>query len=262
MSDIQVMGIVNITPDSFSDGGQFLDVDKALRHSESLIQAGATILDIGAQSTRPGSTWISPNEEIERLSPILERYRSYFSIPLSLDTVNASTALFGIQHGVTMINDISAGTHDPQMMSVAAQHQIPMILMHMQGIPKTMQDNPTYQDVVHEVYTFLENQVQKAKKMGVPSVVVDPGIGFGKTAAHTITLLNQLHVFTPLAPVLVGPSRKSFLATLTGQSDPYRLEGTIASCIWSLYQGATWFRVHDVEAVARALHVACALRKG
>ena len=256
MAPFQLMGIVNVTPDSFSDGGQFLDSDAALRHIETLIRDGADMIDIGAQSTRPGSKWISIQEELSRLTPVLSRYRTYFSTPLSLDTVQSETALFGLSHGVSMLNDVSGATQDPRMLAVAARYQVPIVLMHSQGPPETMQQNPTYVDVVSEVYQFLAQQVMLAQKSGVSRVIIDPGIGFGKTLAHTLTLLNRLDAFIPLAPVLVGLSRKSFIAAITGELGTSRLEGTLSACVLALSKGTSFFRVHDVASARKALQVA------
>lgn len=249
------MGVLNITPDSFSDGGQFLSVDKALQHAERLIKEGADILDIGAESSRPGSEPVSVEEELSRLTPFLKYYVRHFDTPLSLDTTKADVAALGIDHGVWMINDITGLTGDSRMLDTVANSHVALCLMHMQNQPESMQDSPQYEDVVSEVYHFLKQQTQTAHDAGVKTVVVDPGIGFGKSLDHNLSLLRHLDKFSELGPVLIGTSRKSFIGAITGEPVSERLEGTLASNLWAYQKGASLFRVHDVVSFKKALQV-------
>jgi dihydropteroate synthase len=249
------MGVVNLTPDSFSDGGQFLSVDAALRHVECLIADGATILDIGAESSRPGADPVSTKEEINRLTPFLVQYRSHFDIPLSLDTSKADVASVGIAHGVRWINDIT-GLSDDQMIPVIKKGGVGVIIMHMKGMPKTMQETPHYKDVMKEVYVTLDTHVNACQQAGISEIIIDPGIGFGKTVSHNLQLLKQLKQLKSLkCPILVGTSRKSFIGQITGEGVDNREEGTIASSLYAISQGADIIRVHDVGAMQRALSV-------
>ncbi len=255
-----LMGIVNVTPDSFSDGGQFFSADKALRHIETLIAAGADIIDIGAESTRPGSDSISDDEEIKRLKPVLSVYRNHFDIPLSLDTTKASVADFGLSLGASMINDVSGLTADNLLPQVVSRYAVPVVLMHRSGISKTMQENPTYHHIISDIKETLKQAVSNARGFGITDIIIDPGIGFGKTLSHNLALLKYLKDFADLnCPILIGTSRKSFIGAITGETSTDRLSGTIASCVVSLMNGATFFRVHDVLEVKKALSVSHAI---
>ena len=253
--DQKILGVLNITPDSFSDGGQFFSVDSALKQAERLIEDGADVLDIGAESSRPGADKVSVEEEIRRLKPFLETYSKHFDTPLSLDTYKAEVAALGLEHNVWMINDITGLTGDENMLETVAQSDAALCLMHIQKRPDTMQDSPEYDEVVSDVYLFLSEQVKTAKDAGVKTVVVDPGIGFGKTLDHNLSLLRHLDKFTNLGPVLIGTSRKSFIGAITGEGVSERLEGTLASNIWAYQKGASLFRVHDVVSFKKALKV-------
>jgi dihydropteroate synthase len=253
--DKKILGVVNITPDSFSDGGQFFSVDKALAHAEQLIKDGADALDIGAESSRPGADSVSVEEEIRRLKPFLTYYTKHFDTPLSLDTYKSEVAALGLEHNVWMINDITGLTGDKAMLDTVSKSDAVLCLMHMQKRPDTMQDAPEYYDVVTEVYDFLKAQTLKAKDAGVHTVVVDPGIGFGKTLEHNLSLLRDLDRFCDLGPVLIGTSRKSFIGAITGEAVSERLEGTLASNLWAYQKGASLFRVHDVVSFKKALQV-------
>jgi dihydropteroate synthase len=256
------MGIVNVTPDSFSDGGRYYDLESALAHARSLIDQGADILDVGGESSRPGSDPVSAEEELRRVVPVVKGLAGACGVPLSIDTTKPEVADECLRLGARIVNDI-AGLRDPVMIRVTARHHASAVIMHMRGTPKTMQSEPVYSDVVAEVKGFLEAQVAAARAGGVRDISVDPGVGFGKTAAHNFEILRRLEEFRSLAcPILVGPSRKSFLGSLQGQQDASkRLEGTLAVAVISAMKGASVVRVHDVAACRRALQVADAVRQ-
>ncbi len=264
-----VMGILNVTPDSFSDGGHFLRPQEAIEHGLRLLEDGADILDIGGESTRPGSDAVSEREELARVLPVLEGLLAHprFSghprqVPyLSIDTMKPGVAARCLEAGVSIVNDVS-GLRDAEMRAVVAQHQASAVLMHMRGLPKTMQQKPEYVDVVTEVREALRDAMALAREAGIRDIAVDPGIGFGKTASHNFEILARFQEFQTLdAPLLAGPSRKSFLGALEGMEAPtQRLEGTIAACVICAMQGAAVLRVHDVAECKRALRVADAVR--
>lgn len=257
-----VMGIVNVTPDSFSDGGRYLNPEKAVAHARMLLAEGADILDIGGESTRPGSEGVSVSEELERVRPVIEALLTEgHGVPLSIDTMKPEVADACLAMGVRIVNDVT-GLRNPEMRQVAAKRDAAVVIMHMKGMPRTMQVNPEYGDVVAEVREELATRLHEAREAGIADMAIDPGIGFGKTAAHNFTLLRRLEEFLPLgAPVLVGPSRKSFIGTLPGAENPdQRLEGTIAACVVSAMKGASVVRVHDVAACKRALRLVDAVR--
>ncbi len=258
MNDFTLMGIVNVTPDSFSDGGRYLDPQKAIDHGLRLVDEGADILDIGGESTRPGSAAVAPEEEQERVIPVLEGLRNCGAV-LSIDTRNASTMKAAIRAGAGYVNDISALTHDPESLPVVAGSDCLVCLMHMQGDPKTMQDAPVYEDVAREVYAYLENRIAQCEEAGVnrSRLVIDPGIGFGKTLEHNIILLNNIDKFLSLdVPVLLGASRKRFIDALCPtKGAENRLPGSLAACIAAYGKGVRHFRVHDVAETAQALTI-------
>ncbi len=258
-----VMGILNITPDSFSDGGQYNQVNAAIEHALQMKSDGADIIDIGGESTRPGASPVSLEEEIKRVIPVVEALKKKVDIPLSIDTVKPEVARLALEAGATLINDISAGGTDTLMAEVVAKHKAWVCLMHMQGEPRTMQANPHYDDVVMEVREFLSDRASQFIKSGVLSdkIILDPGIGFGKTVEHNLTLLAQLDSFVSLGfPILVGLSRKSFLGKLTGIDNPAeRLLPGIAANTVSVWNGAKIVRVHNVKETVTALKVADAL---
>jgi dihydropteroate synthase len=266
-----VMGIVNVTPDSFSDGGRYEAADAAVAHAEHLIESGVDIIDIGGESTRPFARAVSPREEIDRVRPVIQRLAGSIPVPISIDTTKAEVAEAALEAGAAMINDISALTMDPQMAATAARHGVPVILMHMQGTPRTMQLEPTYTDVVAEVRDYLDAAIGRAMDAGIPKekIIVDPGIGFGKTGRHNLLLIRHLRVLTELGvPVLVGPSRKRFIRDLVktpGREDPAadRPEveaGTQAVVAAAVLNGAHIVRVHDVESTKATLRVLDAIR--
>lgn len=257
-----VMGVLNVTPDSFSDGGKFLGSSTAVEHAREMIDQGADILDIGAESTRPGSADVSPEQQISRLREILPGITGLGAV-VSIDTASAKVAEFALDAGAAIINDVSAGRGDPDMLPLAAGRNAPVILMHMLGEPRTMQGAPRYQDVVAEVRDFLSARLDAAQAAGVgrSRCIVDPGIGFGKLLEHNLALLSGIDQLLSLdCPVLVGPSRKRFIGEITGQADTAeRLAGTLAACLAAWRRGATILRVHDVRPLADALKVAEAI---
>jgi dihydropteroate synthase len=256
-----VVGILNVTPDSFSDGGDFLDPDAAAEHAITMLEEGAGILDLGGESTRPGSDPVSPEEEIRRVVPVVERILAVRpEAVISVDTYRAETATVALEAGASLVNDVTALRGDPSMATVVEEAGCPVILMHMQGEPKTMQMEPHYEDVVREVTDFLDRRAEHVVAAGVrpENIIVDPGIGFGKNLGHNLELLRNLDVIVALGyPVLVGASRKRFIGSITGvQEASERIIGTVATTVLAYERGATYFRVHDVLANREALAVA------
>lgn len=258
-----VMGILNVTPDSFYDGGRFLDASAALEQAHQMVRDGADIIDIGAESTRPQSHPVSPQMQIERLGPIFSRLGELSAI-VSIDTTSAQVARVALDAGASIINDVSAGRDDPQMLPLAASRSCAVVLMHMLGSPRDMQKDPQYLDVVTEVRDFLDQRMQAAISVGVAMerVILDPGIGFGKRLNHNLALLSGTETITSLGrPVLIGVSRKRFIGELAGVPEAAdRVAGTISACLETYRLGATIFRVHDPGPVRQALTVARAIR--
>lgn len=259
-----IMGIVNVTPDSFSDGGRFASVDAAVAQARRLAEEGADILDIGGESTRPGAEPVPLDVELKRVIPVLRAVRRELPrISISVDTHKAEVAEKALEIGADMVNDISALRFDARMARVVARAHVPVVLMHMQGTPKTMQKNPRYTDVIAEIIEFLRARVEWARDQGIheDKMIVDPGIGFGKRPEHNVEILRHLDEFKRLDhPLLLGSSRKSFLGTLTRRPPEERLEETIASVVVGVLKGAEIVRVHDVGPVKHALAVADAIR--
>jgi dihydropteroate synthase len=255
------MGVLNVTPDSFSDGGRFLWPEEAVRHGVRLTDDGADIIDVGGESSRPGSEPVSAQEELDRIAPVLEGLGREVDARLSIDTYKPEVAREALRLGATLVNDITGLDH-PDMAQVVAEHDAGVVVMHMRGRPKTMQDDVAYDDVVLEVGAFLEERAARARAAGIDEVIVDPGIGFGKTAAHNFELLRRLDEIVALGlPVLVGPSRKSFLGSLPSRLPPEeRLEGTLAAVALAVAKGASIVRVHDVREARRVVEVADAVR--
>ena len=250
-----VMGIVNVTPDSFSDGGKFLDPEKAIAHAWKLAGEGADLLDVGGQSTRPGSEPVTADEELRRVRPVLEGLGEKISVPLSIDTVYPGVAEFALASGAEIINDVTA-FRDRDMLRIAVQSGCGVVAMHLQGEPKTMQDEPQYDDVVVEVLKFLRRRRDELVEQGVElaRIVLDPGIGFGKTLEHNLALLSNAWRFHALdCPLLIGHSRKRFIGQFFKQSNADRLPGTIGAALALARQGVQILRVHDVAAVRQAL---------
>ena len=254
----RVMGIVNVTPDSFSDGGAHADTDAAVAHGLRLAQEGADILDVGGESTRPGADEVPLEEELRRVVPVIERLVRETALPVSVDTCKPEVMRAAVQAGAGMINDVCALRRDGAL-EAAAQLGVPVVLMHMLGQPRSMQDDPRYDDVVGEVHRFLAERIFAAELAGIAkkNIVVDPGFGFGKTAAHNIMLLAQLERFTELGvPVLAGLSRKRSIGELTGRTVPAdRVAGSVAAHLVAVQRGARIVRVHDVAATVDALKV-------
>jgi dihydropteroate synthase len=257
-----VIGVLNVTPDSFSDGGRFLDAAEAVAQARRMLDEGADAVDIGAESTRPGSQRVAAEEQIDRLRGVLPAVAETGAV-VSIDTTRAAVARFALDAGAAMVNDVSAGRDDPDLLPLVAERGAALVLMHMLGEPKTMQRDPTYDDVVSEVRDFLRERVAAAVDAGVDAerIVVDPGIGFGKRLEHNLALLAGLGELAKLGrPVLVGPSRKRFIGELTGKSDPQRRgPGTLAAILAARRGGATVFRVHDVSEAVQALTVGDAI---
>src|SRR4051794_33931199 len=257
----RVMGVVNVTPDSFSDGGLWLDHDDAVAHGRELVAEGAAILDIGGESTRPGAEPVEAGEELRRVVPVIERLRDS-GAQLSIDTMKAGVARAAVHAGATLVNDVSALRFDAELAGVCADASCDVCLMHMLGDPRTMQKDPRYDDVVDDVKRFLEERLAFAVAAGIAEerVLLDPGIGFGKTVEHNLTLLKRLDELAALGgPLVIGTSRKSFLGKLTGRPQAReRVAGTVATNVLALERGASVFRVHDVAPTVEALTVATA----
>ena len=265
---VALMGIVNVTPDSFSDGGFYLDPEKAIEHGRELVAQGADWLDIGGESTRPGSEGVPLEEELERVMPVVEALAGSDGpgVPVSIDTSKAEVARQAVAAGAKMVNDVTALRGDPEMPAVCAQASVEsgveVCLMHMLGEPRTMQEDPRYDDVVAEVKEFLAQRMAEAVDAGVPEekLVLDPGIGFGKTLEHNLALIRGLPEITTLGrPLLVGPSRKRFIGEISGSDTDDRLAGTISACLAAAARGAGILRVHDVGPIRQALAVSGAI---
>jgi dihydropteroate synthase len=256
-----LMGVVNVTPDSFSDGGLFLDSERAIEHGRALVEDGADVLDVGGESTRPGAEAVGAEEELARVEPVLAGLRDA-GAPLSIDTSKLAVAAAAIDAGATVLNDVSALRADEGMAALCAERGVDVVLMHMRGEPRTMQDNPVYDDVVDEVKAFLAQRIEYAIGEGLAEerIWIDPGIGFGKTVEHNLQLLRRLGELTRLGPpIVVGASRKAFIGKITGAPVEDRLGGTIAACAIAYANGARMVRVHDVGEVAQAMRAAEAI---
>ena len=242
------MGIVNVTPDSFSDGGQLKTTRAAVQHALQLVREGAAVIDIGGESSRPGAKPVSLQEELHRVIPAIKALHKKTNTPISIDTYKVEVAKQAIQAGATWINDIT-GLRDPAMRQLAAQHHCTVIIMHMLGEPQTMQKHPRYKNVVFEVNNFFKQQIKLCLASGIKpdKIILDPGIGFGKTVSHNLALIKNIAVFGK-KPVMVGASRKSFIGKLTGADIQNRLPGTLAAHFIAVQHGAAWLRVHDVAA--------------
>jgi dihydropteroate synthase len=260
-----VMGVVNVTPDSFSDGGRYLDHRAAVAHGLALAAEGADLLDVGGESTRPGASYVDEATELDRVAPVVETLAMATDVPISIDTRKAAVARAALAAGAAVVNDVSAGRDDPELLGVAAESKAPVVLMHMQGTPATMQDDPSYSDVVAEVEAFLAERCAAAEAAGVAreALVVDPGIGFGKRDEHNYALLAGLARLTRLGhPVLVGTSRKGFIGRALAAPMHERLEGTAATVVWAVERGARIVRVHDVRHILRTVRMTEALLAG
>ena len=257
------MGILNVTPDSFSDGGRFLDSVQALEHAQKMVNDGADIIDIGGESTKPGSVYVSEKEEIDRIGPIVEILGKSLDIPLSIDTRKASVAQVALDYGASIVNDVSALQDDPSMGKTIKESGAGVVLMHRQGHPAVMQKAPHYHNVVAEVKSFLSNSVEMARSIGISpdKIIIDPGIGFGKTTQHNLEILANVSEFLQLnQPLMVGLSRKAFIGEITGKPVAERELGNAAALAVAVWQGVHILRVHDVAAMKDACRVAKALQ--
>ena len=256
-----IMGILNVTPDSFSDGGVYLDVERAVAQGRRMVEQGADFIDIGGESSRPGSDPVPSDEELRRILPVIKGLVNTVSVPLSVDTYKSQVAKEALKAGVEIVNDITGATFDTRMIDTVQEFDAGLVLMHMKGTPKTMQQDPSYEDVIDEVTGFLARQAELAVAKGVKRIILDPGIGFGKSLLHNIELLKNLHRISQLGyPVLVGPSRKSFIGKLLDAPVEARLEGTAAAVTVSILRGANIVRVHDVEEMKKVAIIADALK--
>jgi dihydropteroate synthase len=262
-----VMGVLNVTPDSFSDGGQFLLLDQAIAHAEQMIAEGADIIDIGGESTRPGSEFVSEQQEMDRVIPVIERLIAKASVPISIDTTKSSVARAALKAGAEIVNDISGLRFDPAIADEVAGAKAGLVLMHSRGTPKVMQQLPPVEDIVSEVVVSLRESIRVANERGVPAenIAIDPGIGFGKTVEQNVELiakLDQIVITFAEFPIMIGTSRKSFLGKLlSGAPADQRLYGTIASVTASVMNGAHIVRVHDVKATVEAVRVVDAIKQ-
>jgi len=254
-----IMGILNVTPDSFSDGGKYLEKNNAINHALAMIDNGADIIDVGGESTRPFSDPVSLDEEISRVIPVIEGIRKESDVCISIDTTKSEVATAALNSGASLINDVSAMEVDPLMVDVALKFDCPIIIMHMKGNPKSMQDNPQYESLISDIKDYLQERVDFIVSKGVNSkkIVIDPGIGFGKTVENNFEIINNLNHFTKMGfPVMLGASRKSFIGISLDLPEEDRLEGSLAANIIGLQNGAKIFRVHDVAETNKAFVIA------
>lgn len=260
---IQIMGIVNVTPDSFYDGGRYYKKEAAIRQGLRLAKQGADIIDIGGESSRPGARPISVKEEIKRVIPVIEGIRKRTEIPISIDTYKSRVAEEAIKAGANIINDISALRADKKMAETVREYDVLIILMHMQGTPQSMQKNPCYKDVIAEICDFLKKRIKFAEEQGIKAkkIIIDPGIGFGKTVRHNLLIIKYLKKLKVLKkPILIGVSCKSFIGKILGLSEKERSEGTLAAICISIMNGANILRVHNVKETKRAVEVVKAIQ--
>ena len=260
-----VMGVLNVTPDSFSDGGQFFESNMAVERGFTMAREGADIIDVGGESTRPYSRKITVNEELDRVVPVIEGLRKELAIPISIDTCKGEVAQEALKAGASMINDISALRFDPDMASIAAEAGVPLILMHMKGMPENMQKNPTYGDLIPEIFDFLEDAIERSVSAGIKRdlIIVDPGIGFGKTFDHNLTIIKELSRFEALErPVLLGTSNKAFIGHILGKEVYERDTGTMATIAYGVINGARIVRVHNVRKAVETVRMIEAIRRG
>jgi dihydropteroate synthase len=259
------MGILNVTPDSFSDGGQYLESNTAIERGITMAREGADIIDVGGESTRPYSRKITVSEELDRVVPVIEGLKKELAIPISIDTCKGEVAQEALKAGASMINDISALRFDPDMASIAAEAGVPVILMHMKGMPENMQKNPTYGDLIPEIFDFLEDAIERAVSAGIKRdvIIVDPGIGFGKTFDHNLKIIKELSRFEALErPVLLGTSNKAFIGHILGKEVYERDTGTMATIAYGVINGAHMVRVHNVKKTVETVRMIEAIRRG
>lgn len=260
-----IMGILNVTPDSFSDGGQYLELNKAIEHGLKMANDGADIIDVGGESTRPYSKKTSTNEEIDRVIPVIEVLHKELSIPISIDTYKSEVAQESLNAGASMINDISALRFDPHMASIASNAKVPLILMHMKGTPDNMQENPSYDDLISEIMEFLKDAIKRSVTAGIKEdlIIVDPGIGFGKTFDDNLKIIKELFRFGSLQrPVLLGTSNKSFIGHILEKEVHERDIGTMATIATGMMNGAHIVRVHNVRKAVETIKITDSIKRG
>ncbi len=257
-----LMGILNITPDSFSDGGNYLEPERALDRAWEMAEDGADMIDIGGESSRPGAQPVNTDDELRRVIPVIRTLAKKITVPISVDTVKAEVAKAALDAGAEIINDISALNFDSKMVEVAGQYRAPVIIMHMPGNPRTMQNDPAYSDLIGQIRQYLSESMRLAEDHGVEQVIIDPGIGFGKTTEHNLQILRELDKFLDLKrPLLVGASRKSFIGNVLDLPVDDRMEGSLAVAIWAAIKGAHILRVHEVKETRRSLSMIEAIAK-
>jgi dihydropteroate synthase len=260
-----IMGILNVTPDSFSDGGLYFDKSIAIKRAIQMVEDGADIIDIGGESTRPGSEPIPVEEELRRVIPVIKKLAKEIGIPISIDTYKSEVAKRALDAGASIINDISGLRFDPEMVRVVSEYKVPVVIMHIKGTPKDMQVNPVYEALIPEIIDYLRASIRLAMNSGIPEdkIIIDPGIGFGKTFDHNLKIINKLREFTFLEkPILIGPSRKAFIGKILGDVPVEdRLEGTAAAVAISIMNGANIIRAHDVKEMIRVVKVVDAIRR-
>ncbi len=260
-----VMGVLNVTPDSFSDGGRYFDLDNAVEHALVMAREGADIIDVGGESTRPYAPKISTNEEMDRVIPVIEALSKELTIPISIDTYKHAVAREALKCGASIINDISALRFDPQMASIAAEAGVPVVLMHMKGTPENMQNNPTYDDLIPEILDFLKNAERRAMAAGIKEdlIIVDPGIGFGKTFDDNLKIIRDLSRFHVLQkPVLLGPSNKAFIGHILDKEPNRRDTGTMATIAYMVMNGAHIVRAHNVKKTVETIKMIEVIKRG
>jgi len=260
-----IMGILNVTPDSFSDPGEYFDSGQAVEHGLAMVEEGADIIDIGGESSRPGAEPVSLDEERKRVIPVIKKVRAASNIPISIDTQKSAVALEALAAGADIVNDISAFRYDPDMARVVAEAKVPLVLMHMRGTPKTMQNEPSYDDLIAEITAFFNERMETAISAGIEKdmIALDPGFGFGKSVQHNLELISRLGEFRGLGqPILLGTSRKSTIGKILNLPVEERLEGTAATVAAGILNGADIVRVHDVKAMVRTARVSDAIKKG
>ena len=260
-----IMGILNVTPDSFSDGGQYFDKSAAVKRAIQMVEDGADIIDIGGESTRPGSQPLAIEEELRRTLPVIEALTKEINAPISIDTYKSEVAKRALDAGAAMVNDISGLRFDPEMPKVVSAYKVPVVIMHIKGTPKDMQKNPVYEALIPEIMDYLRESIRSAKESGIAEdmIIIDPGIGFGKTFEHNLEIIHNLYNFTLLEkPVLVGLSRKAFIGKILGDVPAgKRLEGTAAAIAISIINGANIIRVHDVKEMVKVAKVANTVKR-
>jgi dihydropteroate synthase len=251
-----IMGVLNVTPDSFSDGGKFAKTEDAIRHAKQMEKDGADFIDVGGRSTRPGSAEVPVDEELNRVLPVIKLLKNELKIPVSIDTYRSEVADEALSNGAVIVNDISAFNFDSKMPAVAARHKATCVLMHIKGTPENMQDDPVYEDLIAEVLLYFENAVWKANVAGIEQLIIDPGVGFGKTVEHNLKLIKYMYELKKLdCPVMIGVSRKSLIGKISGADADHRLSGTIALNTVSLLNGVNIIRVHDVKEAVQAAKI-------